>query len=94
MIRDTAGQDVILQPKSKSRYGMYAAVALLVVVLIVMLVQRWQRAAATDMTVPRASVQIATVVYWRCPAGSQCAGKVVAANSPTLYSTAQGDCDL
>ena len=33
MIRDTAGQDVILQPKSKSRYGMYAAVALLVVVL-------------------------------------------------------------
>ncbi|GGZ05949.1 MULTISPECIES: efflux RND transporter periplasmic adaptor subunit [Shewanella] len=90
MIRDTAGQDVILQPKSKSRYGMYAAVALLVVVLIVMLVQRWQRAAATDMTVPRASVQIATVSTGDVLRDLSVQGKVVAANSPTLYSTAQG----
>jgi HlyD family secretion protein len=95
MIRDTSGQDRPLsQPvvaRPWRRRGTQIAVALAVVVGIGYVVRGWLGA---ERSVPRDRIRIARVERGTLVRDVVADGKVVAANSPTLYAIAPGTVDF
>ncbi|MBN8430697.1 efflux RND transporter periplasmic adaptor subunit [Microbulbifer salipaludis] len=93
MIRDTSGQDVQLTPQSPwknprllKRTGLGIGAA----AFVVWGLMSWQSTSAVDASVSLARVNIAAVERGDLVRDLVVQGKVVAANSPTLFSPAQG----
>ncbi|WP_066966645.1 efflux RND transporter periplasmic adaptor subunit [Microbulbifer sp. Q7] len=93
MIRDTSGQDVQLTPQSPwknprllKRTGLGIGAA----AFVVWGLMSWQSTSAVDASVSLARVNIAAVERGDLIRDLVVQGKVVAANSPTLFSPAQG----
>ena len=94
-MRDTSGQDVVLE-KSSSKRKLYIAVGLIGFVLLMVfwfapLLDRWYSA---DRTVSRDRIRLATVTQGEFIRDVGVQGRVIAASSPTLYSSVQGTVTL
>ena len=94
-IADTSAQDVQLAPRSHRNRNIAGASALFLLLALVWLavpiVKRWAHAS---VTVPMDRVRIATVIRDDLIRDISVQGRVVAAISPTLYSTASGSITL
>ncbi|MGI9200970.1 MAG: efflux RND transporter periplasmic adaptor subunit [Woeseiaceae bacterium] len=94
-IADTSGQDIRLEPPSKRKQQIIAGGAVLLIVALAWLAapvfQRWANAT---ITIPLERVRVATVTRGDLVRDVSVQGRVVAAVSPTLYSTAPGTITL
>jgi len=94
-IADTSAQDVQLAPRSHRNRKIVGASALFLLLALVWLavpiVKRWAHAS---VTVPMERLRIATVIRDDLIRDISVQGRVVAAISPTLYSTASGSITL
>src|SRR5207249_4006328 len=94
MIRDTSAQDKIIKPAANARkkqlllWGGGAAIA---IVAVTLLLSAWR---GSSQSVSGARLRIATVTHGTLVRDASVNGKVVAAISPTLYSTAVGTVTL
>ena len=90
-IRDTSATDVVVEPPSKRKrlYWIAGSVAGLVLLLVLVypVFNRWLQA---EVTVPLERLRIATVERGDFVRDVGVQGTIVAAVSPTLYSSAQG----
>jgi HlyD family secretion protein len=91
-VRDTSGQDVMVDPGSgvRRRRRLVLILACGAVVLVLafgLVIKSW---TSTRLTVPRARVRIATVTRGAFVRDVAADGLVVVANSPTLFSSAIG----
>ncbi|MBL4827879.1 MAG: efflux transporter periplasmic adaptor subunit, partial [Spongiibacteraceae bacterium] len=89
MISDTSGQDRRLAKTQGFGYKTIVIVAVLVI-LIGLGVQAVSRIHRADMTVSRERLQFAKVSVSTVERDLVVQGRIVAANSPTLYATTQG----
>lgn len=90
MIRDTSAQDQhFAVPESQRRRRKLLLAALLTgaVILIAALVRLW---SATDFSIPMSRLSVAEVKAGNLVRDANANGKIVAANSPTLYASAAG----
>lgn len=93
MIRDTSGQDVVLQATplwKKPRNIRLAAAAVVAVVFLYWGVNSWVNTSRFDGTLSLSQINIAQVERGDLTRDLVVQGRMVAANSPTLYSPAQG----
>ena len=94
-IADTSGQDIRLEPPSKRKQQLAAGGALLIIIVLAWLAaplfQRWANAT---ISIPFDRVRVATVTRGDLVRDVSVQGRVVAAVSPTLYSTAPGTITL
>ncbi|WP_160152726.1 efflux RND transporter periplasmic adaptor subunit [Microbulbifer sp. ALW1] len=93
MIRDTSGQDVQLKPQTpwKNPHLLKrAGLAIGGAAFVVWGLMSWQSTNAVDASVSLARINIAAVERGDLVRDLVVQGKVVAANSPTLFSPAQG----
>lgn len=95
-IADTSGQDTLLSPATSHRRRLLwiiATVAVFITALVVALpaISNW---SASEASVPRERLRIATVSYGDLIRDLSVEGRVVAAVSPRVYSPAQGTIDL
>ncbi|WP_346839018.1 efflux RND transporter periplasmic adaptor subunit [Microbulbifer sp. SAOS-129_SWC] len=93
MIRDTSGQDVQLRAVpawKKPRNLKTGAVVALAAAFLVWGVNAWHSTSSVDGTLSLAEVNVAQVKRGDLVRDLVVQGKVVAANSPTLFSPAQG----
>jgi HlyD family secretion protein len=94
-IADTSGQDIRLEPPSKRKQQLAAGGALLVIIVLAWLAaplfQRWANAT---ISIPFERVRVATVTRGDLVRDVSVQGRVVAAVSPTLYSTSPGTITL
>jgi len=94
-IADTSAQDIRLEPPSKRRHVIIASAAGAALILLAWLaapsVQRW---ADATVSFPYERVRVATVTRGNLVRDVSVQGRVVAAVSPTLYSTAAGTITL
>jgi HlyD family secretion protein len=91
-IRDTTGQDVLIDPtlltrKRRQLFIAGAAATLAIAIMLAMLVRSW---ASTSVVVPLERVRIATVTRGVFIRDIAAQGTVVVANSPTLVASAMG----
>src|SRR5258708_3679155 len=91
-VRDTSGQDVVLDPAQGTRKRRRSIVLALcgggaVLVGLILIVRSWAHAG---LTVPRERVRIATVTRGTFVRDIAAEGTVVVANSPTLFAVATG----
>lgn len=94
MIRDTSAQDkVITQPTSQrnKRIAIWGGSAVIAVVAATLLISSWR---GSSQSVSGSRLRIATVTHGTLVRDASVNGKVVAAISPTLYSTAVGTVTL
>ncbi|HYD79429.1 MAG TPA: efflux RND transporter periplasmic adaptor subunit [Paucimonas sp.] len=94
MIRDTSAQDTILAaPRGRRarRLMLWGAAALIALVAVAALASTW---GASSRSVSAARLRIATVTQGTLVRDAAVNGKIVAAVSPTLYSTAAGTVTL
>jgi HlyD family secretion protein len=90
-IRDTSAQDRIIQKHvSKKKLGIFAALGVLVLILLVWLVPGAVRLFSAGASVSASRLQIATVERGPFVRDIAADGRVVAAVSPTLYANAAG----
>ncbi|MFV8784364.1 efflux RND transporter periplasmic adaptor subunit [Microbulbifer sp. SA54] len=93
MIRDTSGQDIPLtaeRPWKNPRLLKRAGLGLGALAFVVWGISSWQGTHAVDASVSLSRVNIAQVERGDLVRDLVVQGKVVAANSPTLFSPAQG----
>src|SRR5260370_26717779 len=95
MLRDTSGQDRVIEPKNllkRHRFALAAgaiAAALLIALIVVLM-----RYSGAGVSVDRSRVSIATVERGNFVRDIAADGQVVAAVSPTLYANALGTVTL
>lgn len=95
MIRDTSGQDVVLTaPPSRRKKLVLAASVVGIAVLSTLAWPAYERWSSASISVPAARLRFgdASVGVFERDAAVQ--GKIVAANSPTLYSSTTGTVTL
>jgi len=92
MFRDTSGQDVqIEQSGVKKSVVIKGVIALTAMVLfIVFALPKFNSMFSSDLTISKERLRFATVQQGNLQRDIGVQGKVVAANSPTLYATAPG----
>ncbi|WP_299595709.1 efflux RND transporter periplasmic adaptor subunit [uncultured Microbulbifer sp.] len=93
MIRDTSGQDVQLAPQSpwkNPRLLTRAGLGISAAAFVVWGLMSWQSTSAVDASVSLSRLNVAAVERGDLVRDLVVQGKVVAANSPTLFSPAQG----
>jgi HlyD family secretion protein len=94
-IADTSGQDIRLDPPSRRKQQLFAGGALLVIIVLAWLsAPLFQRWANATISIPFDRVRVATVTRGDLVRDVSVQGRVVAAVSPTLYSTAPGTITL
>lgn len=90
-IADTSAQDVVLEQKSnKSAYIIIGIIVLILIIASVYILPSFNRWANSDTTVSTERLRIAEVTKGDFVRDLSVQGRVVAAVSPRLYSTAQG----
>jgi len=95
MLRDTSGQDRVIEPqKIWRRHPKVMIGAASVILLLVLLVSYWARYAGAGLSVDRSRVSIAQVERGSFVRDIAADGQVVAAVSPTLYANALGTVTL
>jgi HlyD family secretion protein len=93
MIRDTSGQDIVLKSTpawKKPRNIQLGAAAIAVATFLAWGADSWWRTSSVDGTVSLSQVNIAQVERGDLTRDLVVQGRVVASNSPTLFSPAQG----
>ncbi|MFT7559876.1 MAG: HlyD family secretion protein [Flavobacteriales bacterium] len=95
-IQDTSEQDIVLGGvnRSKKTTGVAVLVAFCVVILAVTASPRIAALLSTDKVIAASAVRIATVVRGDLIRETNAQGHIVAANSPTLFSSEPGYIDL
>ncbi len=94
MIRDTSAQDQQVSiPQSQLRRRKFFAVVVILglLLLIAALFKLW---SATDFSIPMSRLSVAEVKTGNLVRDANANGKIVAANSPTLYASAAGAVSL
>lgn len=95
MIRDTSGQDVVIAAKSPRRKTVLLAGAVSGLVVLSSLawpaIDRW---SSSSISVPAARLRFGEASVGRFERDAAVQGKIVAANSPTLYSSTTGTVTL
>ena len=95
MLRDTSGQDRVIEPKKIwQRHPKLLIIGAIAVVLLGLLVTYLWRYSGAGVSVDRARVSIATVERGSFVRDIAADGQVVAAVSPTLYANALGTVNL
>lgn len=90
-IRDTTGQDsVIAPPKWHWRPWLYGAAVVASLYITWLFLSVWLTQLSTDRSVSRSDIRTATVARGDVRRELAAEGKLVVANSPTLYSSAEG----
>jgi HlyD family secretion protein len=90
-IRDTSAQDRIIEKRvSKKKLGIFAAIGVAVLVLLIWLVPGAVRLFSAGSSVSASRLQIASVERGPFVRDIAADGRVVAAVSPTLYANAAG----
>jgi HlyD family secretion protein len=90
-IRDTSAQDRIIEKRvSKKKLGIFAAIGVVVLVLLVWLVPGAVRLFSAGSSISASRLQIASVERGSFVRDIAADGRVVAAVSPTLYARAGG----
>ncbi len=90
-IADTSAQDVVLEQKSnKTTYLVIGVITLIILVAAIYIFPSFNRWANSDTTVSTERLRIAEVTRGDFVRDLSVQGRVVAAVSPRLYSTAQG----
>lgn len=93
MIKDTSGQDIPLTPSSpwkNTRFIARAALALAASAFVLWGLISWQSTNGVDASLSLSQINIAQVERGDLVRDLVVQGKVIAANSPTLFSPAQG----
>ncbi len=95
-IKDTSAQDVILNSarKGKRGYVVLAALTLVIFLLSALLFDKAAKIFGADLKVQRDSIQLAVVERGRLQREVAVQGRIVAANSPTLFTPATGSVTL
>lgn len=90
MIQDTSGQDVVLQRRPPYKKWLTAVLALVLLAGLGWAITGWRNNAGADAVASRQDLRLAKVTLADIERDISVQGRVVAANSPTLYSPAQG----
>ncbi|WP_341502445.1 HlyD family efflux transporter periplasmic adaptor subunit [Gallaecimonas sp. GXIMD4217] len=90
MIKDTSGQDVIVRKKTNLKTWLWAGAGIIALLGLGSAVARWQAWSENDAVVARAELRLAQVAVADISRDTVVQGRIVAADSPTLYSPAQG----
>ena len=92
MLRDTSGQDRVIDPGStRKKLFVKVGVAFLVLAaLVAYAAPKYNSLFSSDLTISKERLRFATVTRGDLQRDIGVQGRVVAANSPTLYSTAPG----
>lgn len=90
MLRDTSGQDKVIVRSKKPKFWALGIAVAGVVLLGLVLVPKYQSLFASDMTVSAEALRYALVERGDLQRDIVVQGKVVAANSPTLYANSAG----
>lgn len=94
-IRDTSAQDIKIAPgRSRKQWVKWAVIGLVAILATVYLASSLQRWFSSDLTVSSDRLRTANVVRGSFVSDVGVQGRVVAAISPTLYSTATGTVSL
>ena len=95
MIRDTSGQDVVITGNGRRRKPLLLAGGVLGLVVLSSLawpaIDRW---SSSSISVPAARLRFGEASIGRFERDAAVQGKIVAANSPTLYSSTTGTVTL
>ncbi len=95
MLRDTSGQDRVIEPKNiLQRHRRLIIVGLIAAALLVTLIVILMRYSGAGVSIDRSRVSIATVERGNFVRDIAADGQVVAAVSPTLYANALGTVTL
>jgi HlyD family secretion protein len=95
MLRDTSGQDRVIEPKNiLKRHRKLIIVGLIAAALLVTLIVILMRYSGAGVSIDRSRVSIATVERGNFVRDIAADGQVVAAVSPTLYANALGTVTL
>lgn len=92
MLRDTSGQDTIIEPKgfNKSTLIKVSALCLGLIAAAVYILPKFNSLFSSDLTISKERLRFASVQQGDLQRDIGVQGRVVAANSPTLYATATG----
>ena len=94
MIRDTSSQDAVLsEPKWRQsrRVGLWGGAALICIVAAVLMLTAWR---SSSQSVNMSRLRVATVTHGTLVRDASVNGKIIAAVSPTLFSSAIGTVTL
>lgn len=95
MIRDTSGQDVVIeQPRHRRKPALLAGGIVGLVVLSSLAWPAIDRWSSSSISVPAARLRFGEASIGRFERDAAVQGKIVAANSPTLYSSTTGTVTL
>ncbi len=91
-IKDTSAQDRPRQahPKRKASRGVYIIIFLLLILALMFFASKATRLLSADQTALIKNLQIATVTRGNLQRDIAVQGRIIAANSPTLYAPATG----
>lgn len=91
-IRDTSLQDTYIKPSrvNITPVKMLVAVSILTVIALAFAIAHWRDVLNTDRTLSRSDIRIASVTRGELRREITALGKIVVANSPTLFSTTDG----
>lgn len=89
-MRDTSATDRPIATGRSRRPWMIGALVAVLLILIFVVGERWQREAGLDASVSRATLRLAEVGVGDVMRELNAQGRVIAAASPTLYSPAPG----
>jgi len=92
MLRDTSGQDRVIEPQHtrKKFWLKVGGAAALLVAVVAYAAPKYNSLFSSDLTVSKERLRFATVTRGDLQRDIGVQGRVVAANSPTLYATAPG----
>jgi len=91
-MRDTSGQDVQIEPSSLKKSLVIKGIIAIAVIaaFIIFVLPKFNSMFSSDLTIAKERLRFATVEQGNLQRDIGVQGKVVAANSPTLYATAPG----
>ena len=92
MLRDTSGQDIHIEQSGVKKSLIIKGIIALVIIIafIVLVLPKFNSLFSSDLTVSKERLRFATVQRGNLQRDIGVQGRVVAANSPTLYATAPG----
>ena len=95
MIKDTSGQDIYLAPKSlATRTGLWGMSGILLLLVAFFFIWQWSSVMNSDRVLNRNELRFAQVERGDLIREVSAQGRVIAANSPTLFAQESGTIDL
>jgi len=95
MIKDTSGQDIYLAPAPlRKRLGLWGSAGILLLLAVSLLIWKFSAVMAADRVLNRSDLRLAQVERGDLIREVSAQGRVIAANSPTLFAQESGTIDL